>query len=104
MPKAFSTFHDQCPVHIRVLTMFTGTFSVKGGGLFRTTPFCFLTVVFSAVVALLGINKTNRCLTATQAKAVLGLFYRKYGKKRFYNYFTDAHVRLGFLAISFLNI
>ena len=54
MPKAFSTFHDQCPVHIGVLTMFTGTFSVKGGGRFRTTPFCFLTVVFRAVVTLFG--------------------------------------------------
>ena len=32
VPKAYRTFHGQCPVHIRVLTMFTGTFSVKGGG------------------------------------------------------------------------
>ena len=57
MPRAFnlgSTFHDQCPVHIRVLTMFTGTFRVKGGGRFRVTTFSFLTVFFSVVVALLG--------------------------------------------------
>ena len=37
--------HDQCPVHIRVLTMFTRIFRVKGGGLFKATSFCFLTVV-----------------------------------------------------------
>ena len=43
MPRAFRTFHDQCPVHIRVLTMFTGTFRVKGGGHFRLTTFSFLT-------------------------------------------------------------
>jgi len=55
VPKEFRTFHDQCPVHIRVLAMFTGTFRVKGGGRFRTTTFCFLAVVFSVVVALLGI-------------------------------------------------
>ena len=53
VPKGFRTFHDQCPVHIRVLAVFTGTFGVKGGGRFRTTTFCFLTVVFSVVVALL---------------------------------------------------
>ena len=35
VPKAFRTFHDQCPVHIRVLAIFTGTFRVKGGGRFR---------------------------------------------------------------------
>ena len=35
VPKVFRTFHDQCPVHIRILTMFTGTFRVKGGGRFR---------------------------------------------------------------------
>ena len=44
VPKAFRTFHDQCPVHTRVLAMFTGTFRVKGGGRFRATTFCFLTV------------------------------------------------------------
>ena len=32
VPKAFRTFHDQCPVLIRVLAVFTGTFGVKGGG------------------------------------------------------------------------
>ena len=37
VPKAFRTFHDQCPVHIRVLTMFTETFRVKGGGRFKAT-------------------------------------------------------------------
>ena len=52
VPKAFRTFHDQCPVHIRVLTMFTGIFRVKGGGLFMATSFCFLTVVFTVVFAL----------------------------------------------------
>ena len=30
VPKAFRTFHDQCPVHIKVHAMFTGTFRVKG--------------------------------------------------------------------------
>ena len=54
VPKAFRTFHDQCPVHIRVLTMFTGIFRVKGGGLFMATSSCFLTVVFIVVFALLG--------------------------------------------------
>ena len=49
VPKAFRTFHDQCHVHIRVLAMFTETFRVKGGGLFRVATFCFLTVVFSVV-------------------------------------------------------
>ena len=29
VPKAFRTFSDQCPVHIRVLAMFTGTFRVS---------------------------------------------------------------------------
>ena len=61
VPKAFRTFHDQCPVHIRVLAMFTGnTFRVKGGGRFRATTFCFLTVVFSVVVALLGCLQLQR--------------------------------------------
>ena len=44
VPKAFRTFHDQCPVHTRVLAMFTGTFRVKGGERFRATTFCFVTV------------------------------------------------------------
>ena len=48
-PKAFRTFHDQCGVHIRVFAMFTGTFRVKGGGRFRATTFCFLTIIFSVV-------------------------------------------------------
>ena len=52
VPKAFRTFHDQCPVHIRVLTMFTGIFRVKGVGRFRAITFCFLTVVSSVVVGL----------------------------------------------------
>ena len=39
VPKAFRTFHDQCPVRIRVLAVFTGTFGVKGGGRFRVTTF-----------------------------------------------------------------
>ena len=34
--------------------MFTGIFRVKGCGLFKATSFCFLTVVFIAVFALLG--------------------------------------------------
>ena len=46
VPKAFRAFHDQCPVQFRVLAMFTGTFRVKGGGRFRATTLCFLTVVF----------------------------------------------------------
>ena len=46
VPRSFRTFHDQCPVHIRVLTMFTGIFRVKGGGRFSATAFYFLTVVF----------------------------------------------------------
>ena len=57
MPKTVRTFHDQCSVHYRILTMFTGIFRVKGGGLFKATTFFFLTVVvFSFVVALLGVN------------------------------------------------
>ena len=59
VPKAFRTFHDQCPVHIRVLAVFTGTFGVKGGGRFRVTTFYLLTVVFSVVVALLGVFRFN---------------------------------------------
>ena len=59
VPKAFRTFHDQCGVHIRVFAMFTGTFRVKGGGRFRATTFYFLTVVFSVVVALLGVFRFN---------------------------------------------
>ena len=54
VPRAFRKFHDQCPVHIRILTIFTGIFRVKGGGIFRAVTFSFLTVVFSVVVALLG--------------------------------------------------
>ena len=34
VPKAFRTFHDQCPVHVRVIAMFTDIFRVKGGGRF----------------------------------------------------------------------
>ena len=52
VPKALRTFHDQCPVHIRVLTMFIGTFRVKDGGRFKATTFCFLTAVFSVVLSL----------------------------------------------------
>ena len=55
VPKAFRTVHDQCRVHIRVSAMFTWTFRVKGGVRFRATTFSFLTVVFSVVVALLGV-------------------------------------------------
>ena len=55
MLRAFRTFLDQCPVHIKVLTIFTGTFRVKGGGRFRITTFSFLTVFFGVVVALLGV-------------------------------------------------
>ena len=52
--KAFRTFYGQCPVHIRVLAMFTRTFRVaEGGGRFRVITYCFLTVVLSVVVALL---------------------------------------------------
>ena len=61
VPKAFRTFHDQCPVHIRV-HLVTGAFRVKGGGRFRATTFCFLTVVFSVVVALLGAFSFNAIL------------------------------------------
>ena len=49
------TFDDQCPVHIRILTMFTGIFRVKGGGRFMAITFCFLTVVLRVVVVLLGV-------------------------------------------------
>ena len=59
VPKAFRTFHDQCPVHITVLEMITGNFRVKGGGRFRAITFCFLTVVFSVIVALLGAFSFN---------------------------------------------
>ena len=55
VPKAFRTFHDQCPVHIGILAMFAGTFRVKCGGRFKASTFCFLTVVFSVVVAPSGI-------------------------------------------------
>ena len=67
VPKAFRTFHDPCPVLIRVLTRFTGTFRVKGGGRFRATTFCFLTVVFSVIVALLGAFSFNTILEATSS-------------------------------------
>ena len=53
--RAFRKFHDQCPFHIRILTMFTRIFKVKGGGSFRAITIRFLTVVFSVVVALLGV-------------------------------------------------
>ena len=55
MLGSFRTFHDQCPVHIRVRTKFIGIFNVKGSGRFRAITFCFLTVVFNVVVALLGV-------------------------------------------------
>ena len=45
VPKGVRTFHDQCSVHFRILTMFTGIFRVKGGGRFKATTLCFLTVV-----------------------------------------------------------
>ena len=35
VPKALRAFHDECPVHLRGLTMFTGIFRVKGGGRFK---------------------------------------------------------------------
>ena len=54
VPKALRTFHDEYSLHIRGLTIFTGTFRVEGGGRIRATTFCFLTVIFSVVVALLG--------------------------------------------------
>ena len=66
MPKAFRTFHDQCRVHIRVFAMFTGTFRVKGGGRLRATAFCFLTIIFSVVVALLGAFSFNAILIPSQ--------------------------------------
>ena len=59
VPKAFRTFHDQCGVHIRVFAMSTGTFRVKGGGRFKATTFCFLTIIFNVVVALLGAFSFN---------------------------------------------
>ena len=40
--KAFRTFHDQCPVHIRVFAVFTGTFGVKSGGRIMVTTFYLL--------------------------------------------------------------
>ena len=67
VPKPFRTFHDQCPVHIKVHAMFTGTFRVKGGGRFRATTFCFLTVVLSVIVALLGALSFNTILGATSS-------------------------------------
>ena len=45
VPRAFRTFHEQSPVHIRILTMFTGIFRVKGGGRFKAITLSFLTVV-----------------------------------------------------------
>ena len=35
VPKAVRTFHDQCSLHFRILTMFTGIFRVKGGERFK---------------------------------------------------------------------
>ena len=56
VPKGFRTLHDQCLVHFSILEMFTGIFRVKGGGHFKATTLCFLTVVvFSVVVALMGV-------------------------------------------------
>ena len=60
VPKAFRTFHDQCPVHI-IVHLVTGAFRVKGGGRFRATTFCFLTVVFSVVVSLVGTCLQLHC-------------------------------------------
>ena len=54
VPRAFWTFHDQCPVHIGILTIFTGIFRVQLDRLFRAAIFCFLAVVFSVVVTFLG--------------------------------------------------
>ena len=75
VPRAFRTVYDQCPVHIRIFTMFTGIFRVKDGGRFRAITFCFLTVVFSVVVVLLGVSgcKENHfySLPFGQAKASL---------------------------------
>ena len=45
VPKTVRTFHDQCSVHLRILTMFTRIFRVKGGERFKATTLCFLTVV-----------------------------------------------------------
>ena len=59
MRRTFRTFHDQCPVHIRVLKIFTGILRVYGCRRFRATTFCFLTVVFSVVVALLGASLSS---------------------------------------------
>ena len=57
VPKAVRTFHDQCSVHFRILTMFTGIFRVKGGGRFKATTFCFLTVVvFQCRCSSLGVK------------------------------------------------
>ena len=53
VPKAFRTFHDQCPLHIRVLTMFTGTFRVKGGGL----SVCWLS--FSVSLSLFWVSSSS---------------------------------------------
>ena len=55
VPNAFRTFYVQCPVHVRVLAMFTKFFRGKGGGRFRATPYCFLTVALSVVFALLVV-------------------------------------------------
>ena len=42
-------------VQIRILTMFTGIVRVKRGGLLSGITFCFLTVVFSVVVARVDV-------------------------------------------------
>ena len=68
VPKAFRSFHDQGPLHIRVLAMVTEIFRVRGGGRFRATTFCFLTVVFS--VASLGVF----IFTAVDRRYLLPLF------------------------------
>ena len=75
MPKAFRTCHDQCPVHIRVLAMFTGTFRVKGGERFRASTLCFLTFDFSVVVALLGAFSFNAILRSQFLLLLLLIFH-----------------------------
>ena len=58
VPKAFRTFHDQCTVHIRDLTMFTGILRVKGGGRFGATTFCFL--LFSLPLPFLRLQRRQQ--------------------------------------------
>ena len=53
VPKAFWTFHDQWSLDIRVLTTFTGTIRVKGGGRFKATTL-FLDCRFQSRCRSLG--------------------------------------------------